>query len=358
VVLNLIVIGTNVIKMNRDNLSEREKEILASIVQHFVLTGSPVGSRTISKKRYNELSPASIRNVMADLEEKGYLNHPHTSAGRVPTTKGYRHYVDNLISLSQLSLEERELIRENIGQFAGDLDIILDKTAQVIAKISHQLGVILTPKFDEGILENINIVQIASDKILVILSIKDGIARTILLEVRHEIKPSLLDNLSILLNERLAGLRLREIKFSFRDRVRDLLGDENEIIRLFIDSADNLFDFERYANLKYTGTKNILSNPEFSDLQKFAALIEMFEEKNIIIHMMERRSGSPGLQITIGDENEEKPIQECSVITAPYRLGDVDGLVGVIGPMRMAYTRIIPVVEYTAKLITEIFHEK
>jgi heat-inducible transcriptional repressor len=344
--------------MNEYGLSEREKEILESVVQHFVLTGCPVGSRTISKKRYNELSPASIRNVMGDLEEKGYLNHPHTSAGRVPTTKGYRHYVDHLISLSQLSMKEKELIRENIGLFEGDLDLILDKTAQVIAKISNQLGVILTPKFDEGILEKLNIMQVSSDKILVILSVRDGIARTILLELRHEIIPSSLENIAMLLNERLAGLRLHEIKLSFRDRVKDLLRDENDIIRLFIDSADNLFDFERYAHLKYTGTKNILSNPEFSDLQKFAALIEMFEEKNIIIHMMERRSGSPGLQITIGNENEEKPIQECSVITAPYRLGDIDGLVGVIGPMRMAYTKIIPVVEYTAKLITEIFHEK
>jgi heat-inducible transcriptional repressor len=344
--------------MQYDLLTEREKDILKAVVQHFVLTGSPVGSYTLSKNRSSELSSASIRNVMADLEDKGFLGHPHTSAGRIPTTKGYRHYVDHLVSLAHLTEYEKELIRENIGQFGGDLDLILDKTAQVIARISNQLGVILTPKFEEGILEKLEIIQVSSDKILVILSIKDGIARTILLEVRHTFKSSLLEKLVQLLNERIGGLRIREIKQTFHKRVKDLIHDETGIIRLFVESADNLFDFERYANLKYTGAKNILSNPEFSDLEKFAALIEMFEERNIIIHMMERRSEAPGIKVTIGKENEEKPIQECSIITAPYKMGDVDGLLGVIGPMRMAYKRIIPVVDFTAKLITEIFHEK
>ena len=173
--------------MNSNQLTEREKEILESIIHHFVITGNPVGSRTISKKENNELSAASIRNVMADLEEKGYLKHPHTSAGRVPTTKGYRHYVDYLLKIANLSHKEIELITKKLGYFDGDVDYILERTSHVLAKISNQLGVILAPKFDDGILEKLDIVSVASDKILVILSIKDGLAKTILLEVIHEI---------------------------------------------------------------------------------------------------------------------------------------------------------------------------
>jgi heat-inducible transcriptional repressor len=344
--------------MTIEKLTAREEEILQSVVQQFVLTGSAVGSRTISKKGKSELSSASIRNVMADLEDKGFLDQPHKSAGRIPTTKGYRHYVDNMISLVKISEREKEIIRKNIGEFSGDIDFILEKTSQVIAKISRQLGLILTPKFEEGILEKLDIMQLASDKILVILSIKDGIAKSILLEMNRIISYNLLEQIILILNERLAGLKIKEIKNTFHNRVKDIIDEKSGLIRLFIESADKLFDFHQYSTIKYTGTSNILSNPEFSDVNKFATLIELFEEKNIIIHLMEKRSETPELKITIGNENEEKLIQECSIITAPYTVGEVDGLLGVIGPMRMAYRRVIPIVDYTAKLITQIFQER
>ena len=335
-------------------LNDREKEILEAVVQQFVLTGDPVGSRTISKKRNTDLSPATIRNVMADLEEKGFLNHPHTSAGRVPTTKGYRLYVDSLISMVDLSNEEMELINEKIGQFSGDVDLILEKTIGVLARISNQLGLILMPKFEDGVLEKLDLIPVSSDKVLVVLNIHSGLAKTVLLEVRYDISVNLLNSIVQILNERLAGLKIREIKATLRDRVKDLVNTDPGIVRLFVESADRLFDVTRYQDIKYTGTSRILTNPEFSDIHKFSALIELFEEKNIIIHMMERRSKSPGIKVTIGDENEEESIQECTIITAPYRLGETDGLLGVIGPMRMAYRRIIPVVDYTARLITRM----
>lgn len=344
--------------MTIEFLTEREQEILESIIQYFVLTGNPVGSRTLSKKRNRELSPASIRNVMADLEEKGYLDHPHTSAGRVPTTKGYRHYVDNLVDLAQLPEEEIVLIKEDIGQFSGDLDLILEKTLQVLAKISNLLGVILTPRFDEGTLKKIDIVRTSGEKLLVVLSIKDGIAKTILLEVQHDISDKHLNTAIQILNERLAGLRIIEIKNTFQNRLRDLVNEESGLIRLFVDSADKLFDFKRYSNIIYSGTSNILNYPEFSDVNKFSTLIELFEEKNIIVHMMEKRSMPPELKVTIGDENEEALVQNCSIITAPYKVGDVDGILGVIGPTRIVYSRVIPIVDFTAKFITNILQSK
>ena len=344
--------------MNTEILNYREEEILEAIVQQFVLTGNAVGSRTLSKRRGGELSAATIRNVMADLEEKGYLNHPHTSAGRIPTTKGYRLYVDRLISLTQLSAVEKKLIETKIGDFSGDVDYILENTINVLAKISSQLGVILTPKFQDGILEKIDIISVGSEKVMIVLSIRDGMAKTILLEVKREIPVKSLQNVISILNERLSGLQIREIQSTLPSRMKDVANENSGIIRLFVDSANQLFDFTRYSNLKYTGTSQIVNMPEFSSVEKFSALVELFEEKNIIIHMMEKLSESPGLKVRIGDENEELSVQECSIVTAPYTLGNVDGLLGVIGPMRMAYRKIIPLVDYTAKIITEIFQEK
>jgi heat-inducible transcriptional repressor len=344
--------------MSANILTEREEEILESIVQQFVLTGNPVGSRTLAKKQTENLSPASIRNVMADLEEKGYLDHPHTSAGRRPTTLGYRHYVDNLVNLTELSEEEKILFKKNIGDFSGDLDFILEKTLQVLAKISNLLGVILTPKFDESVLEKIDILRVSSEKLLVILSIKEGIAKTILLEVKHDLADNLLNKVIHVINERLAGLKIFEIKKSFSDRLSDLVNEDSGLIRLFIDSAEKLFDFTRYSNLIYSGASNILNYPEFSDVNKISTLIELFEEKNIIIHLMEKRTIPPELKVTIGDENEEELVQNCSIITAPYKVGNIDGILGVIGPTRMVYRRVIPIVDFTAKFVTTILQSK
>jgi len=339
-------------------LTEREQEILESVVQQFVLTGNPVGSRTISKKHHNTLSPASIRNVMADLEEKGYLDQPHTSAGRRPTTMGYRHYVDNLVDLAELSEEEIILFKEYIGDFEGDLDFILEKTLQVLAKVSNLLGVILTPRFDESILEKIEIVRVSTEKLLVILSIRDGVAKTILLEVRHDLAENMIKTVVQVINERLSGLRISEIKNTFGDRLRDIADEESGLIRLFIDSADKLFDFSRYSNLIYSGASNIINYPEFSDVNKISTLIELFEEKNIIVHLMEKRSIPPELKVTIGDENEEELIQNCSIITAPYKIGEDDGILGVIGPTRIVYRRVIPIVDFTAKFVTTILQSR
>jgi heat-inducible transcriptional repressor len=344
--------------MDNDNLNQREIEILETVIHQFILTGDAVGSRTLSKSGKHKLSAATIRNVMADLEEKGYLNHPHTSAGRVPTTKGYRHFVDNLLGISELSDKQKSLIKDNLGNFTGDIDLILERTAGVLAKISYQLGVILTPKFERGVLIHLDLIKLSTEKFMVVLNIKDGIAKTVILEIEHEISNAMHEKVTHLLNERLTGLTIREIQMHIGDRLKDVDDGGSGMIRLFIESADRIFHFNRYGDIKYTGASNILSRPEFSDIMKVSALIELIEDKNIIIHMMEQRNIPSGLHVTIGDENEEKPIQDCSIITAPYTVGDIEGILGVIGPMRMSYDYVIPIVDFTAKYITSKFQEK
>jgi heat-inducible transcriptional repressor len=292
---------------------------------------------------------------MADLEEKGYLNHPHTSAGRIPTTKGYRHFVDNLLDISELHETKRQIIKENLGNFTGDIDLILERTASVIAKISYQLGVILTPKFELGILTRLDLIKLSTEKFMVVLNIKDGVAKTIILEIEHEISNTMLKKMTQLLNERLTGLTILEIQSYIRERLRDIDDGGTGLIRLFVESADQIFHFNRFGDIKYTGASNILSSPEFSDISKVSALVELIEDKNIIVHMMEQRNIPAGLHVTIGNENEEKSIQDCSIITAPYTVGDSEGILGVIGPMRMAYENVIPIVDFTAKYITSKF---
>ncbi len=339
-------------------LTSREIEILESIVRHFVLSGDPVGSRKLAKNDGYNYSAATIRNVMADLEEKGYLDHPHTSAGRIPTTKGYRHYVDKLIDLTKLSKPEQKLIIENLSNKDDEVNNILEKTSHLLAQISNQLGVILTPKLYKGVLEQIDIISLSSNKVLIVLRIRNGIAKTIVLEVLHKITTNQLDKVVSLLNERIAGLTLEEIKNTFHKRVKDLIGEKSGLIRLFIDSADKIFNFKKFSDVKYTGTRNIINNPEFANVKKFSAFVELLEEKDIIIHLMEDRDNPPQLKITIGNENREKFVQDCSLVTAPYKYGEVSGILGVIGPTRMSYNKIIPLVDYTAKIVSKMFEKE
>ncbi len=335
-------------------LTDREKIILQSIIHYFILTANPVGSRFLSKRNPLRLSPATIRNIMADMEEKGYIDQPHTSAGRVPTTKGYRFYVDQLIKKEQIPPEQQEVILENISTFDGDVDFLLEKTAHVLAQISNQLGVIISPKFYEGTLEKIELISVSSAKMLVVISVRSGLVKTIMLEIPSEIPPKKLHYLNQILNERLYGLSLKEIKNTFYKRLADLRREEPQLIRIFFDSAEKLFDFTRYEEVRLTGTSNILHQPEFADIKKFSSLIELLEEKNIIIHLLEKQAFKSGTKIVIGEEHPVKEMQNCSVVTSTYQVGDVNGVLGVIGPTRMAYERVIPLVEYTARVITQV----
>jgi heat-inducible transcriptional repressor len=174
------------------------------------------------------------------------------------------------------------------------------------------------------------------------------------MEIEHEIPHNQLNKVISMLNERIAGLTLEEIKNTFHKRFKDLVEEKSGLIRLFIDSADKIFNFKKFSDIKYTGTKNIINNPEFADINKFSAFVELLEEKDIIIHLMEDRDDPPQLKVTIGNENREKYIQDCSIVTAPYTYGDVSGILGVIGPTRMSYNKIIPLVDYTAKIVSQM----
>lgn len=344
--------GTNLAK---SQLNEREQSILRHVVHNYIQTAVPVGSRYISRHFEPALSPASIRNVMADLEESGYLSHPHTSAGRIPTDSGYRFYIDYLMEVEHLSEEEKLHIQQQLDQ-ANDAEETLHETSKLLGKISHQLSIVTSLHLSNGIFERIELIPIASSKLLAVISIRTGFVRTIMMEVGTEVKREHVDRVSSLMNERLAGLTLKEIRDTFVDRIRDMQNEKTGLIRLFIESVDQLFtDSKDHEKVLISGTKNIIDQPEFVDPKNFRSVIELIENEDFIVHLLEKHDElQKDSVVTIGSENREDSAKDYSVVTAPYTVDSVSGRIGIIGPTRMNYSQVIPLVDYVALIIAKL----
>jgi heat-inducible transcriptional repressor len=340
--------------METVELNDREKTILRNIINHFLETANPVGSRNLTKKYQLGLSPATIRNIMADLEDEGFLGHPHTSAGRVPTDKGYRYYVDSLMDPPILQKEEKDIIRQELKAFTDETDELLSVTSTLLSEITNQLACVTYPKIDSGILEKLQIVQLTTARLLVVVSIKLGFVKTITLELKAEINPNHIIFVERLLNERLVGLTFSEIRKSLFERFKDVSDTYKPIIRVFIDSADKIFpDVMKSDKAFITGAKNILSQPEFVDHNHFQSIVELIEDKNMIIQFMSLKNQSEDIVVKIGTENVSHRFSDYSLISKEYKLGGVKGTLGIVGPKRMQYSKIIAIVEYVAEILSD-----
>ena len=342
--------------METEELNQREKAILRSIVQQFILTATPVGSRNITKKYDIGFSPATVRNVMADLEDSGYINHPHTSAGRVPTDKGYRYYVDSLMNVDKINIKEKSIIENSLGQILDETEDLVKVTSKLLSSITKQIACVTYPNLESGILERIQIITLTSTRILVVISIKSGLVKTITMELDTEMIESHIESVQLLLNEKLSGLSLAEIRNTFKERFLDVEDDQKPIIRLFVDSVDKLFKDEvRTDRLIVTGAKNVIQQPEFENPESFQSIIELIEDKDVIIHIMDKSSESKKeeVYISIGSEMIDKKLQEYSFVSKEYKFGETSGTLGIIGPKRMEYSRIVAIVDYLAKLLSE-----
>ncbi|MBM2846861.1 MAG: Heat-inducible transcription repressor HrcA [Bacteroidetes bacterium] len=338
-------------------LTDRERTVLRYVIHDFIETATPIGSRYISKRHDAALglSSASIRNVMSDLEYMGYINHPHTSAGRVPTDLGYRFYLDSLMRIEQLSEKDQQAIRKNLDS-AEETDALLRESSRILGRISHQLCIVTPPHLNSGTFEKMELVPLTGNRIMVIISIKSGLVRTIMMEVASEIPRERLEDLGRFLNERLSGLTLEQIRGSFVERVNDARDEETGLIRLFIDSVDKLFVANRPEKLHIAGTEGMLDQPEFLNPKEFRSVIELINNEEIIIHVLEKNEARPNeIRVTIGEENQDEKMKPYSVITSTYNVGDVVGTIGVIGPTRMHYSRMIPLIDYVARTISEMF---
>lgn len=337
-----------------EGLNERERTVLHYVVHDFIETATPIGSRYISKRHEDVLglSSATIRNIMSDLEYLGYIGHPHTSAGRVPTDRGYRFYLDSLMKPEELSSQDQEAIKQNLDE-AADMESLLRETSRLLGRISRQLCIVTSPELSSGTFERLELLPITANRILVVISIKSGLIRTIMMEVASEISREKLEELTRHLNERLAGLTLHHIRETFVERMKDVADEQTGLIRLFIDSVDKLFLPQRPEKLHIGGTEKIIEQPEFMNPREFRSIIELINNEEYIIHVLQKRDDPhAGTQVTVGRENEDEKLKPYSVITTSYTVGDVTGSVGVIGPTRMHYNKMIPLVDYVAQTIT------
>ena len=341
-------------------LTERERLVLEAVIRSYVETAEPAGSRTLSRRYGLGVSPATIRNTMSDLEEKGFLFHPHTSAGRVPTDKAYRLYVENL-NVSPLSENERERLSDELRSAGPTIDTILRRAAQSLGVLTQELGVALGPRFDQAVLQRLELVRLTSERLLMVLTMQGGAVRTIFVEVRGEISDLALADVTLVLNERLAGHSLREIRLTLVDRLRDVGGtaapDAADLLNIFVQEGETLFDVRLGANESQVvlGQPSLLAEqPEFSSGESMRRLMSLTERHQHLAELLHGRGAQPGLTITIGGEHADPRLEPFTIVTAEYHAGPLSGVIGVIGPTRMPYEKVISLVSHTSRLVSDL----
>lgn len=339
-------------------LSDRERRVLEAVIQSYVETAEPAGSRTVSRRFGLGVSPATIRNTMSDLEEKGYLFHPHTSAGRVPTDSAYRLYVDSLMEPIKLSSQQADRLAEEIAGGGSAIEAILRRAAQSLSVVSQELGVALGPRLDRTVLERLDVVRASPERLLLVLTLAGGAVRTIFVEVPGQIAASALAEVTMVLNERLGGLTLQEIRTSLGQRLRDSAAraETRELLNIFVQEGEVLFDvpFAPNENVVLGQASVLAEQPEFASGESMRKLLALTDTREHLAEVLRRRSSTPGISITIGSEHDDPRLDNLTVVTAEYRTGALSGVIGVIGPTRMPYDKVIALVRHTSLLVSDL----
>jgi len=338
---------------------ERSRRVLEAVILEYIKGGVPVGSRALAKRYGLSVSPATIRNVMADLEELGLLYQPHTSAGRVPTQLGLRVYIDSILKIQQLSAADRERIRQSYRGGVSRVEGLLKDTSKVLSSFSKQAGLVLTPRFSQTVFKRIEFIRLRSNMVMTILVSQAGIVHNTIFEIGEDIFQEELDKYGRYLNEMLQDLTLHQVKERLLEEMKKekvlfdrLLSKTLELSQKALEQ--NIDESELYIG----GRTNLLDNPEFADVEQMRRIFSAFEEKSKIIDLLDKSVSDEGVNIFIGSESELLDMEGVSFITSPYASGDeLLGTLGVIGPTRMDYSRIIPLVDYTAKLLSEMLEE-
>ena len=341
-----------------DLLSERSLSLFKSLVEHFIIHGQPVGSRTLSKDVDVGLSPATIRNVMADLEEIGLLHSPHTSAGRVPTVKGYRLFIDSLLHVDKIDKNYVDMISNEIS-VEGDIPSIMNKTSELLSEVTKLAGVVMLPRTEDPSLEHIEFVALSANRILVVLIASDQVVQNRIIDTARTYSPSELQQASNMLNEMFAGKKIREVQNELVAEMQSIKDSVNQLMQTAIEVAQKAFNQDESNNLLLSGQTNLMDIAELGDLDKFKQLFQTFNQKRDVLHLLEQSINADGVQIFIGEESGYEVFNNCSVVTAPYESeGQILGVLGVIGPTRMKYDQVIPIVDITAKMLGSVLNSK
>jgi heat-inducible transcriptional repressor len=344
-----------------EELNDRQRAILRCIVDHFIETAVPIASQYIAMHHDFSLSPATIRSVMADLENLGYVTHPHISAGKIPTDKGYRLFVDSLMTAEPVSTDEQGAIRDQLETLT-EVDELLHQTAKLLGSISHQLSIVSSPHLKSGILERMELIAVAANRIFIVLTVKSGIVKTITIEVFTEIPREKLEQITRFLNERLTGLSLEVIRDTINERVCDFMDEETGLVSLVVKSAKRIFDdAKEREKLHIAGTQSLIEQPEYGDPDNVKNIIQFINQEEVVVDILDRQetqAKAEGVAVSIGDELGQESLKGHSIIVAPYRIGDVVGTIAIIGPKRMKYSRVIPLLNYVSDQLTTTLNKE
>ena len=332
-------------------VDSRAQYLLKSLIERYIIDGQPVGSRVLSRQSGLELSPATIRNVMADLEEMGFITSPHTSAGRVPTAKGYRFFVDSLLVVKPLDQGEISELQDQLQ--ADRPQALVSAAAQLLSSLTQFAGVVATPRRREPSFRHIEFLRLSERRVLLIIVTPDGDVQNRILHTDRQYTPSQLIEASNFFNDHYAGQPFAAIRGLLADELKQLREDVVGLMTAAVDAGDAALADSR-DDLVVSGEKNLLSASDLSsNMDRLRRLFEVFEQKTSLLHLLDLSQRAHGVHLFIGGESGLAPLDECSVITAPYEIdGQVIGTLGVIGPTRMAYERVIPIVDVTARLLS------
>ncbi len=338
-------------------LTERAQILLKTLVERYITDGQPVGSRALSKYSGLDLSPASIRNVMADLEDMGFVASPHTSSGRIPTPRGYRFFVDTLLTV-------RPLDRGEIDQLEGGLQhdntqMLVQSASQVVSKLTRFAGIVMTPRRKAVSFRQIEFLRLSDKRLLLIIVTPDGDVQNRIIFTERSYSPSELTEAANFLTQNYAGLTFEQIRDRLRDELQRLRNDMTHLLTRAVEAGSEAMA-ETAEDYVLSGEHNLLHVQDLSsNMASLRRLFDLLEQRTGLLQLLEMGSRAEGVQIYIGGESGLVPLDECTVVTAPYEVnGDVVGTVGVIGPTRMAYERVIPIVEITARLLSSALAQR
>jgi heat-inducible transcriptional repressor len=333
-------------------LNERAQRLLKTLIECYIQDGQPVGSRTLARHSALDLSPATIRNVMADLEELGLVSAPHTSAGRMPTAQGYRVFDNSLLKFQSLDSGEVLKLQRQLDP-QGTLPDLLGRASKLLSGLTQLAGLVTVPRWEQAVLRHVEFIGLSENRVLAIFVINDSEVQNHVIHTQRQFAPAELEQAANYLNAHFVGKELQSVRNGLVEAMQDVKETVNALMQAAMEAAEKVLDSEqKQPDYVLAGQTNLMGFAEFSNLERLRQLFDAFAEKRDILHILDQCLRSDGVQIFIGDESGYDLFGDCSVITAPYRSeGKVVGVLGVIGPTRMAYERVIPIVDITARLL-------
>jgi len=342
-----------------EELNDRSQNILEVIVEDYITSAEPVGSRAITRRHSFNLSPASVRNVMSDLEEMGFLCSPHTSAGRIPTEKGFHYYIDSLLQVRDLSKEEETRLQSSYRFKDMKMEDIMQEVGRVMSGLSNYTGLVMAPKFASTVFRQIEFVRLSHGRLLVIYVSETGLVQNKVIAADPSLTARDLEQISNYLNREMTGLSIPKVREKIARELKAERIRYDELQKQALELSREALQEEAEDLVFVSGTSLMLEQPEFSTPDRMKRIIRTLESKKALIELLDRSQVAQGVQIFIGSQSEHTEIEGCSLVTSNFsnKKGAI-GTLGVIGPVRMPYSQVIPIVDFTAQLVSRILERE